>query len=99
MIATAHELLVKVRSPNFCIYLANRKIPTLLLDDSVKREAVERFLGIAKCLVISTRCFHKVDRFQGIPKGCIVVKTKGVEIGTQSSRDLKKKVIDKEENK
>ena len=92
MIATAREL--KVRSPTFCDYLANRKIPTLLFDDAIKRESIQRMSGAAKCFAIGERYFHKVGRFQGVPKGRIVVKTKGVEIRTQCSRDLKK-VIDK----
>ena len=91
MIATAHEL--KVRGPTFCDYLANRKITTLL-DDAVEREPIQAFLSATKRFVIGERYFHKLDCFQGVPKGRIVVKTKGVEIKTQSSRDLRI-VIDK----
>ena len=83
MIATAHEL--KVRSPTFCSYLANRKIPTLLFDDTVKREPIRRLLGAARCFAVSESHFHKVNRFQGVPKGHIVIKTKGVEVRTQGS--------------
>ena len=91
MIATAHEL--KGRNPTFCDYLASRKIPALLFNDTVKREPIQGFLGAVKCFVIGERYFHKVDRVQGIPKGRIVIKAKGVEIRTQSSRDLNKIVM------
>ena len=49
-------------------------------------------MGAVKCFVIGKR-FHKVDCVQGIPKGRIVIKAKGVEIRTQSSRDLNKIVM------